>query len=212
MATPGVGQDIEAMCGRCGQVWHVVMAKMGDRIAKVVCKRCGGHHRYRDENADAEQPRRATRRAPRRPTFGRRADRARARRAARRRAAVRSRQAAAHLRAARELRAGERVAHPTFGVGVVAGSPGAGKVEVVFPSGARVLACAKATSTLARPVADRRICRSARPPAEVTVTPARSRASSCASASRAPSGAAIRGFFATRSPGRRGCPTARWSW
>jgi len=29
------------MCGRCGQVWHVVMAKMGDRIAKVVCKRCG---------------------------------------------------------------------------------------------------------------------------------------------------------------------------
>ena len=58
MATPGVGQDIEAMCGRCGQVWHVVMAKMGDRIAKVVCKRCGGHHRYRDENADtaAAQP------------------------------------------------------------------------------------------------------------------------------------------------------------
>ena len=51
MATPGVGQDIEALCGRCGQVWHVVMAKMGDKIAKVVCKRCGGHHRYRDENA-----------------------------------------------------------------------------------------------------------------------------------------------------------------
>jgi hypothetical protein len=46
------------------------------------------------------------------------------------------------------------VAHPTFGVGVVAGSPGAGKVEVVFGSGdARVLACAKETSTLARPVA-----------------------------------------------------------
>src|SRR5437660_1773789 len=44
MATPAVGEDIEALCGRCGQVWHVVMAKMGDRIAKVVCKRCGGHH------------------------------------------------------------------------------------------------------------------------------------------------------------------------
>src|SRR5262244_359254 len=52
MPTPGVGEDIEALCGRCGQVWHVVMAKMGDRIAKVVCKRCGGHHRYRTE-ADA---------------------------------------------------------------------------------------------------------------------------------------------------------------
>jgi len=35
----------------------------------------------------------------------------------------------------------------------VAGSPGAGKVEVIFPSGPRVLACAKAVSTLARPVA-----------------------------------------------------------
>src|ERR1043165_8784800 len=57
MPTPGVGQDIEAMCGRCGQVWHVVMAKMGDRIAKVVCKRCGGHHGYRTEKPDgAEAP------------------------------------------------------------------------------------------------------------------------------------------------------------
>ena len=51
---PAVGQDIEALCGRCGQVWHVVMAMMGDRIAKVVCKRCGGHHRYRREG-DSEE-------------------------------------------------------------------------------------------------------------------------------------------------------------
>jgi hypothetical protein len=49
--------------------------------------------------------------------------------------------------------AGERVAHSTFGVGVVSGSPGAGKVEVVFGTGPRVLACAKGASTLARPVA-----------------------------------------------------------
>src|SRR5437763_2937055 len=70
MPTPGVGQDIEAMCGRCGQVWHVVMAKLGDRIAKVVCKRCGGHHRYRDENAkvDAGGADASSSRA-RRPTF-----------------------------------------------------------------------------------------------------------------------------------------------
>src|SRR6185436_15148175 len=71
MATPGVGQDIEAMCGRCGQVWHVVMAKMGDRIAKVVCKRCGGHHRYRDENPDTAAAAGGDAAArPRRPTFG----------------------------------------------------------------------------------------------------------------------------------------------
>jgi len=35
----------------------------------------------------------------------------------------------------------------------VTGTPGAGKVEVAFPSGTRVLACAKIASTLARPVA-----------------------------------------------------------
>ena len=35
MATQAVGEDIEALCGKCGQVWHVVMAKVGTRIAKV---------------------------------------------------------------------------------------------------------------------------------------------------------------------------------
>jgi len=155
MPTPGVGQDIEAMCGRCGQVWHVVMAKMGDRIAKVVCKRCGGHHRYRDDSAAADSSGGDAGSRPRRPTFG----------SARRRPS-RTQAAAPELPpfdpskpprtyAARDSYvAGERVSHPTFGVGVVSGSPGAGKVEVVFgSSGARVLACAKGASTLARPVA-----------------------------------------------------------
>src|SRR5215831_10992787 len=154
MPTPGVGQDIEAMCGRCGQVWHVVMAKMGDRIAKVVCKRCGGHHRYRDDSATDSGGETGSR--PRRPTFG----------SARRSRPQRTQAAAPELPpfdpakpprtyAARDSYvAGERVAHPTFGVGVVSGSPGAGKVEVVFGGGvARVLACAKGASTLVRPVA-----------------------------------------------------------
>ncbi|HVR62997.1 MAG TPA: hypothetical protein VMU50_13930, partial [Polyangia bacterium] len=47
--------------------------------------------------------------------------------------------------------AGERVSHPTFGTGVVTGAPGPGKIEIAFPAGIRVLACAKATSTLERP-------------------------------------------------------------
>jgi hypothetical protein len=150
MPTPGVGQDIEALCGKCGTVWHVVMAKMGDRIAKVVCKRCGGHHRYRLEGG-AEAVREATRASG---STGR---------------AARSRAAAAEA-APRALPAfdpdqppraytpavtytlGDRVRHASFGVGVVAGSPGAGKVEVIFPTGPRVLACAKTASTLSRPV------------------------------------------------------------
>ena len=147
MATPGVGQDIEALCGKCGQVWHVVMAKMGDRIAKVVCKRCGGHHRYRTEN-ESEQPvphesrRSTTRGSVRIATPTPRAIPAFDPAKPPRRYAV-----------SEGYAPGERVNHPTFGVGVVATLPGPGKVEVIFPAGARVLACAKAISTLARPVA-----------------------------------------------------------
>ena len=151
------------MCGRCGQVWHVVMAKMGDKIAKVVCKRCGGHHRYRDENADTSGGDASSR--PRRPTFGS----ARRSRSAREPALP----AAPPFDPAKPPRAyavresyvaGERLAHPTFGVGVVAGSPGAGKVEVVFGSEMRVLACAKGASTLARPVAMQDLPLPDRPP------------------------------------------------
>jgi hypothetical protein len=150
---PSVGQDIEALCGRCGTVWHVVMAMMGDRIAKVVCKRCNGHHRYRTENeAPVDAPAGAAREGrrtgpPRRPS---------------RYSASRTPQPLPtfdpnkppRTYAARDgYETGERVTHPSFGTGVVTGAPAPGRVEVAFPSGARVLACAKAVSTLARPVA-----------------------------------------------------------
>jgi hypothetical protein len=147
-----VGQDIEALCGRCGTTWHVVMAMMGERIAKVVCKRCNGHHRYRTENETPEATTDASARGARRPTSGRRFSRP-------------SVPTPAPLPpfdpnkpprvyAAKDgYGTGERVAHPTFGTGVVTGAPAPGRVEVAFPSGARVLACAKTVSTLARPVA-----------------------------------------------------------
>ena len=150
MSTPAVGEDIEALCGRCGQVWHVVMAKMGDRIAKVVCKRCGGHHRYRTESDDANVD------VPsgdgRRPAMARRMVRPPAPPPV----AIPPFDPDKPPRpyAARDSYGpGERVSHPSFGVGVVTGSPGPGKVEIAFPAGIRVLACAKAASTLARPVA-----------------------------------------------------------
>jgi hypothetical protein len=161
--TPGVGQDIEALCGKCGQVWHVVMAKMGDKIAKVVCKRCHGQHRYRNENdeaADAAQS-----------AGGGRAT-------ASSRSAGRSRKPspmpsipifdptkpARPYASSASYALGERIAHPTFGVGVVAGSPGAGKVDVMFPAGPRVLAAAKAVSSLARPIAAADVPIADRPP------------------------------------------------
>ena len=128
------------------------MAKMGERIAKVVCKRCGGHHRYRDETPETGAAEGGARQA-RRPTFGRRSTRS-ARAEAEPALPPFDPAKPPRTYAARDsYSAGERIAHPTFGVGVVAGSPGAGKVDVMFPTGERVLACAKGASTLARPVA-----------------------------------------------------------
>jgi hypothetical protein len=163
MGTPAVGEDIEALCGRCGQVWHVVMAKMGDKIAKVVCKRCGGHHLYRTDRS-SEPPgtggSAARTTGPRRPT----------RRTATREVPVAPLPTFDPSLPPRpysprdSFASGMRVSHPTFGVGVVSGSPGPGKVEIAFPSGRRVLACAKAASTLERPTAAAHVPIADRPP------------------------------------------------
>ncbi len=148
-----IGDDIEDVCSRCGDTWHVIMAKIGERIAKVVCKRCGSQHNYRagDSSVPAQTPssaknagRRVFRRKPTRqsnaqsgnppPPFD----------------PSKPPRTYNHKEA---YQPGERVDHPAFGVGVVSDNPGPGKLEVAFPTGHRTLACAKATSTLERPVA-----------------------------------------------------------
>ena len=148
---PAVGQDIEALCGRCGQVWHVVMAMMGDRIAKVVCKRCGGHHRYRREGDGDEAvggaPREARRTGPTK-RYAKSAPRTPAPLPA-----FDPNKAPRVYTARDNYETGDRVAHPSFGTGIVTGAPAPGRVEIAFPSGPRALACAKAISKLERPVA-----------------------------------------------------------
>src|SRR3954465_839966 len=117
MATPGVGQDIEDICTRCGDTWHVVMAKVGERVMKVVCKLCGSQHNYRGENNGAAagsstssggswgsaRRRRTTKRnvpvVPAAPTF----DPSKAPRA---------------YSPQGSYLAGERIVHPSFGTGV----------------------------------------------------------------------------------------------
>ncbi len=166
MPTPGVGADIEDTCSRCGDTWHVVMAKMGERIAKVVCKRCGSQHNYRGGSAGA---------AAAAPEGGASAGPANGRRVVRRKTKTTEPEPVVapdfdpskppRPYSVKETFApGERVEHPTFGTGVVSGSPGPGKVDVVFPTGLRTLACAKAESTLARPTFVDSVPISDRPP------------------------------------------------
>ena len=152
MATPGVGQDIEDVCTRCGDTWHVVMAKVGDRVAKVVCKLCGSQHNYRGDKTAAAA---ATSPAGSATGWARpRKRKAKAEDAAKPTPVFDPNKPPRGYSPKDSYIMGERVVHATFGTGVVAGSPGPGKVEVHFPAGERTLACAKASSTiLERPVA-----------------------------------------------------------
>jgi len=149
MATPGVGQDIEDICTRCGDTWHVVMAKIGDRVAKVVCKLCGSQHNYRGEkNTAAASAGASSWGRPRR----RRTGRANATPAPKMAEFDPTKPPRGYSPKDSYLQ-GERVIHPSFGIGVVTSVPGPGKVDVQFPSGGRTLACAKTASALERPVA-----------------------------------------------------------
>jgi hypothetical protein len=161
MATAAVGDDIEALCGRCGQVWHVVMAKMGDKIAKVVCKRCNGHHLYRTEQMVAD---RANGESPARATSGRRPRPRAAAAAAPPIPTFDPSKPPRPYAATQSFVTGERVVHATFGTGVVVGSPGPGKAEIAFPVGRRILASAKTASTLERPALAQHVPVADRPP------------------------------------------------
>jgi hypothetical protein len=152
---PAVGQDIEALCGRCGTVWHVVMAMMGDRIAKVVCKRCGGHHRYRREGDSEEAAASGGAKSEARPrATTRRYAKAAAPRTPAPLPAFDPNKPPRVYTAKDGYDTGDRVTHPSFGTGIVTGAAaGSGRVEVAFPSGPRVLACAKIIQKIERPVA-----------------------------------------------------------
>jgi hypothetical protein len=129
-------------------VWHVVVAKVGERIVKVHCKQCGKEHRHKPPggapakvpSAHASTARPGTRTKTRKPqpqpvgppTF----DPARPPRP---------------YRPLEAYTVGDRISHPTFGAGVVESSPGPGKVSVWFESGRRVLAMAKPALALQRP-------------------------------------------------------------
>jgi len=146
--TPAVGADIESLCSKCGDVWHVIVAKVGQDIVRVICKECGGQHRYRNPKKPDERAKRTPTSAPRparqmkvverfeRPSVAADLDKPPRPYAASERYAV-----------------GERVEHPVFGQGVVE-SLDLGKMTTFFAVGRKVLACGKGeagSAALARP-------------------------------------------------------------
>jgi hypothetical protein len=142
----GVGADVESLCSKCGDVWHVVVAKHPDgRIAKVQCKQCGGYHRYKSvvgASAEAKMP--ANKRPPKEP----RASRDPVERFEKPAVAADLSKPARTYRASEKFEVGERVDHPSFGQGIVELCE-PGKITVFFATGRRVLVCAKDTGAKA---------------------------------------------------------------
>lgn len=137
----GVGADIKAKCNKCKlNTWHVIVAMVGTRIAKVQCKSCSAQHRYKDPNGAAAPSKRgvskrnATPAKPSGPMVE-----------ANLRNPIRS------YSVREQFAVGDRVDHIKFGVGVVEELPDAGKMTVCFPDMRRVLAMAKPEAKLMRP-------------------------------------------------------------
>ena len=135
----GVGADVEALCSKCGDVWHVVVAKVGERIAKVQCKQCGGYHRYKSPHgAPADKKLPSTNRAAREP----RASRSPVERFEKPAVAADLSKPSRPYRASERFEVGDRVDHPSFGQGVIELSE-PGKITVFFATGRRVLVQSK---------------------------------------------------------------------
>jgi hypothetical protein len=142
LMSAAVGADIAALCSKCGDVWHVIVAKVGEDIVKVQCKECGAYHRYRHPSKVAAK-KASSARAAREP-----------------RAVVERFEApavAADLsrpvrpyKVSEKFEVGDRLEHPTFGTGTVEIVDGA-KITVFFVSGRKVLVHAKGDAATPSP-------------------------------------------------------------
>lgn len=154
-----VGADIESLCRKCGDVWHVIVAMVEGDIAKVQCKQCKGLHKYKNpDEADAEATTKKKPAKKKKPAMT----------AAQKKAAAAAKpvtKATVKPDMDKEVRpykfseayeSRERIDHVKFGLGIVEDVLDGGKIEVFFEdSGRRVLAIAKPASSLASLKANR---------------------------------------------------------
>jgi hypothetical protein len=126
-----VGSDIRSICRRCGDVWHVVIARVDGRIAKVECNECGARHRYRPAEGAKMAPSRSS-------AAGATSPRTRSHAAKRIVEADRSRPRRS-FRPTETYRVGDRVVHESFGEGVVQAVKGPTKIEILFEIGSKTL-------------------------------------------------------------------------
>jgi hypothetical protein len=138
-----VGADVEALCSKCGDVWHVVVAKVGAQIVKVQCKQCGGYHRYKSPHGapkEKRQPSMFGEKPAKAPSVA--TPKAPVERFEKPAVAADLTKPVRTYSAVLRYEVGERVEHVQFGQGVVeVAEPG--KITVFFGTGRRVLVQSK---------------------------------------------------------------------
>jgi len=144
--------DVESICSKCGDVWHVVVAKVGDRIAKVQCKECGAYHRYRppgSKKKSAAAPRKRSAKSGN-SSARKSSSAAKATEPAGPEIEPDMSRPVREYGASQTYEPADRVEHVKFGIGVVE-TAGDGKMQVYFPAGRRVLAQGRRARKLSRP-------------------------------------------------------------
>lgn len=139
-----VGADIESLCAKCGDVWHVVVAMVGTKVAKVQCKQCSGYHRHKSP-AGAKAASSVARRPKAKPL---RAGEGGGGTRSPAKPVIDPDKPTRSYKINETYQAGEQVQHLRFGVGVVESAAEPGKIAVLFDDGRKVLAVAKRTGLL----------------------------------------------------------------
>ncbi len=134
---PATGADVESICNKCGDVWHVIVAMVDDKIAKVQCKECGAYHRYRPAGGIKKKPA-----APRKRAAAKRKSTKKAPPPAEATVEPNLSRPTKPYSIKETFEVADRVEHPKFGTGVVEHAE-PGKIEVFFPVGRKVLVQAK---------------------------------------------------------------------
>lgn len=131
-----VAKDIEAVCSKCGESWHVIVAVADGKIAQVQCKSCGAYHKYRPIATDRMSLKKNTKSAIAASTkSGSPLPKAKAAaepKVLQPQVEANNRPVKPYSMKSVDYRLGDKIEHVKFGIGVVDGFPAPGKMNVTF--------------------------------------------------------------------------------
>lgn len=132
-----VAKDIEAVCSKCGESWHVIVAVADGKIAQVQCKSCGAYHKYKPIATDRMTLKKNTKSALAVSTkegspLPKKAGAPAAPKYLVPLVAPNNRAARAYSIKSSDYALGDTLTHVKFGTGIVDGFPSPGKMYVTF--------------------------------------------------------------------------------